>query len=95
MKVGVIVSTKYPETVINAFEFATYALNNGDEVRVCLLGKGIEADFLSSIEGRARQPYKIMEQMQTFVGRGGQMLASAECFPAGELGPSKFALRLH
>jgi len=89
MKLGVIIYSNDLETIFNAFDFAAYGLKSGDQVEVCLLGKGVEAEFLSKTEAYAGQPYKLIEQMQSFVESGGEILASAKCLAARELGLSK------
>lgn len=86
MKLGIIVYSNDPETVQNAFEFSRYALQNGDQVRVCLLGKGVEADSLSKTESYAAQPFKVLDEMQQFISSGGQILASTKCLAGRELG---------
>jgi len=42
MKTGIIISSNDPETVWNAFRFANLSIKKGDEVKIFLLGKGVE-----------------------------------------------------
>ncbi|WP_457555777.1 DsrE family protein [Candidatus Pyrohabitans sp.] len=73
MKVGVVISSNDPETVWNAFRFANFALSSGDQVKVFLMGKGVEAENLDT------ENFNIREQMQNFVDRGGEIMACGTC----------------
>ncbi|NOZ59145.1 MAG: DsrE family protein [Euryarchaeota archaeon] len=73
MKVGIVISSNDPETVWNAFRFANFALSSGDEVKVFLMGKGVEAETLDT------ENFKVTEQMQSFVDKGGEILACGTC----------------
>lgn len=42
MKLGIIISTKKAETNWNALRLANFAIKQGDEVKVFLLGEGVE-----------------------------------------------------
>ena len=42
MKVGIVISQTDPETVWNAFRFGNFSLNKGHNVRIFLIGKGVE-----------------------------------------------------
>ena len=44
MKLGMIVTQSDPETVFNALRLALYRLEQGDEVRIFLSGRGVEID---------------------------------------------------
>jgi len=73
VKVGIVISSNDPETVWNAFRFANFALSSGDEVKVFLMGKGVEAETLDT------ENFKVTEQMQSFVDKGGEILACGTC----------------
>jgi len=73
MKIGLIVYSADPEVVWNAFRLGLFALKEGDEVRVFLLAKGVEADRLDS------PPFSMSSLMQEFLDRGGQILACGTC----------------
>ena len=73
MKVGIVVYSNDPETVWNAFRFANFALARGDEVRVFLLGKGVEAESIDT------EKFKVREQIEEFVRRGGKVFACGTC----------------
>jgi uncharacterized protein involved in oxidation of intracellular sulfur len=73
MKLGIVVYSNDPETVWNAFRLANFALNEGDEVRVFLLGKGVESESLDTDQ------FQVTERMQTLVNSGGEILACGTC----------------
>ncbi len=73
MKIGIIISSGDGETVWNAFRFANFAREKGDEVRVFLIGKGVECESLDS------EKFPIKEQMQRFLDRGGEIFACGTC----------------
>lgn len=78
MKVGIVISSNDPETVWNAFRFANFALKEGDDVKVFLLGKGVECEKLED------EPFNVPEQMQTFVDSGGKIYACGTCLKIRE-----------
>ncbi|MBC2696618.1 MAG: DsrE family protein [Desulfobacteraceae bacterium] len=73
MKIGIVVYSNDSETVWNAFWFANFALNEGDEINVFLLGKGVECESLDT------DKFKVTEQMQTLVDNGGEIFACGSC----------------
>ncbi len=78
MKLGVVISSNDPETVWNAFRFGNFALKAGDEVRVFLMGKGVEADSLDT------EAFQIKEQMRALVGKNGKIYACGTCLKSRE-----------
>jgi len=73
MKLGIVIYSNDSETVWNAFRFGNFALNQGDQVRVFLLGKGVESESLDT------DKFKLTEQMQTFVNNSGKIFACGAC----------------
>jgi uncharacterized protein involved in oxidation of intracellular sulfur len=73
MKIGIVVYSNDPETVWNAFRFANFALAQGDEVKVFLLGRGVESESLDA------DRFKVKEQMENFVRSGGKIFACGTC----------------
>jgi len=73
MRLGVVVYSNDSETAWNAFRFGNFALKQGDEVRVFLLGKGVECESLDT------DKFKVTEQMQAFVDGGGKIFACGMC----------------
>jgi uncharacterized protein involved in oxidation of intracellular sulfur len=73
MKLGMIITQTDPETVFNGLRLALYSLEQGDEVRIFLSGKGVEIDRIEDpkfdVKGQAR---KVLEA-------GGQFLACGAC----------------
>jgi uncharacterized protein involved in oxidation of intracellular sulfur len=78
MKVGIVISSNDPETVWNAFRFANFALNAGDDVKVFLLGKGVECEKLADAR------FNVPEQMKVFVDNGGEIYACGTCLKIRE-----------
>ena len=73
MRLGIVIYSNDAETVWNAFRFGVFALKEGDEVKVFLLGKGVEAESLDT------DPFNALEQAQLFVDSGGEILACGTC----------------
>ncbi|MDP4000729.1 MAG: DsrE family protein [bacterium] len=74
MKLGIIISTKNPETNWNAFRLANFAINQGDEVRVFLIGEGVEYENGSS------EKFNIQKQTAAFLKSGkAEILACGTC----------------
>ena len=64
MKTGAIISSNDAETCWNALRYANYSLGQKDEVKVFLIGKGVEYEKASS--GK----YNTVEQSEKFLHRG-------------------------
>jgi sulfur relay (sulfurtransferase) complex TusBCD TusD component (DsrE family) len=73
MKIGIVIYSNDSETVWNAFRFGNFALNQGDQVRVFLLGKGVECESLDT------DKFKVTEQIRTFVNNSGKTFACSGC----------------
>ena len=73
MNIGIVIYSNDPETVWNAFRLANFALARGDSVKVFLLAKGVECEALDT------EQFNITEQMRSFVGAGGKILACGTC----------------
>ncbi len=76
MKIGIALYSKDPETAWNAFRFGVFALAQGDEVKVFLLGKGVE---VLSLEDPA---HDVRGQIQLFKENGGEIIACGVCLEA-------------
>ncbi len=84
MKLGLVIYSNDPETVWNAFRFGNHAIkHHGDEVRVFLLGRGVESEALNS------EAFKVTEQMAQFVAAGGTILACGTCLKLRQTGGSE------
>lgn len=73
MKISVIIYSNDPETVWNAFRFASTSLAYDNEVTVFLLGKGVEALSSSTIK------YDIAAQLELYRDYGGKMIGCGVC----------------
>lgn len=61
MKIGIIISQTNPETVWNVFRLANFSLKQGDEVKIFLIGEGVEYEKSSS------EKFNITEQATEFL----------------------------
>ena len=73
MKLGLILSQTDPETVFNALRLAGYSLKQGDDVKIFLIGKGVELDQISDPK------FKVEEEARKVLDAGGQFLACGTC----------------
>ncbi len=73
MKLGIIITQTDPETVFNTLRLASYSLQQGDEVRIFLSGKGVE------IDGIEDPKFDVKGQAQKVLDAGGQFLACGTC----------------
>ena len=78
MKLGIILSQTEPEMVFNALRLAAYSLQQGDAVRVFLVGKGVELDQISDPK------FNVREQAQAVLNAGGEFLACGTCLKLRE-----------
>lgn len=73
MKIGLIIETKEPEKSWNAMRFAVTARKAGHEVKVFLMGEGVE------IEHQTHDQYDTAAQVTAFHELGGEILACGTC----------------
>ncbi len=73
MKLGMIVTQTDPETVFNALRLALYSLEQGDEVRIFLSGRGVEIDSIVDAQ------FDVKSQAQKVLDAGGQFFACGAC----------------
>ena len=78
MKLGIIISTDEPETVWNVYRLANFALNEGDNVKVFLLAKGVESEVGS-------EKYNVREQIDQFTSKGGEIYACGTCMKSRQM----------
>jgi len=86
MKLGIVISSNDPETVWNAFRLGNFALGKGDQVRVFLLGKGVEC------EGLDTECFAVSAAMREMVDRGGKIDACGTCLKLRNAGGEACAL---
>jgi uncharacterized protein involved in oxidation of intracellular sulfur len=70
---GIVIYSNDAETVWNALRLANFSKSKGETVAVFLLGKGVEA---LSIENK---DFDITGQADTFIAKGGKILACGTC----------------
>ena len=73
MKIGIIITTNDVETVWNAFRYGNFAVKEGDDVKIFLTGKGVEAETLDS------DKFAVTQQMKDFINSKGTILACGTC----------------
>jgi uncharacterized protein involved in oxidation of intracellular sulfur len=73
MKLGLIITQTDPETVFNALRLALYSLEQGDEVRIFLSGKGVE--FTQT----AHEKFDVKAQAEKVLAAGGKFFACGTC----------------
>lgn len=73
MHITIIISSNDTETVWNAFRFANTSLAYDNRVDLFLLGKGVEAATISTLQ------YDIQEQIALFRDNGGTMIGCGVC----------------
>lgn len=73
MHIAIIISSNNSETVWNAFRLANTSLAYNNRVDLFLLGKGVEAATISTLQ------FDIQEQIVLFRDNGGMMTACGIC----------------
>ena len=82
MKIGIVVYSNDPETAWNAFRYANFALKEGDQVKVFLTGRGVEAESLDT------EKFPVTEQLKAFLVNGGSVMACGTCLKLRSLSPT-------
>lgn len=78
MKLGIILSTNEPETCWNALRLGVFARKQKDEVRVFLLGQGVE------IEKVGTERFDVAGMARQLLDAGGSVLACGTCLKLRE-----------
>ncbi len=73
MKLGIIITQTDAETVFNTLRLAEYSLDQGDEVRIFLSGRGVEIDQIEDPQ------FDVKGQAQAVLEAGGEFLACGTC----------------
>ncbi|HWP78385.1 MAG: DsrE family protein [Thermoproteota archaeon] len=79
MKIGIIISTTEPETVWNALRFANTAILERHQVKIFLLGKGVEIEKIKS------ENFNVADQLNKLKQLGGTMLACGTCVKSRDM----------
>lgn len=83
MKLGIIIETKEYEKAWNAMRFAVTARKNGHEVKVFLMGEGVE------IENLTHEKFDVAAQVTAFHEIEGQILACGTCLKSRSMGATE------
>jgi len=78
MKLGIIISQTDSETIWNVYRFGIYALEQGDSVKIFLLGKGVESEV-------ENPRFNVKEQIQKYLQKGGQIYACGTCMKSRQM----------
>lgn len=78
MKLGMIITQTDAETVFNALRLALYSLEQGDQVRIFLSGKGVDIDKIDDPK------FEVKGQARKVLDAGGQFLACGACLKLRE-----------
>lgn len=71
--IGMVISTNDVETVWNALRLANFSKDEGDTIKIFLLGKGVEVEIL------VKENTDIKEQAEKFLDSGGIILGCGTC----------------
>ena len=82
MKFAIIISTNEPEAVFNALRLGNFAVKEGDDVGVFLVGIGVELDKIED------DRFDVPVQARAFLSEGGHILACGTCLKLRESGGS-------
>ncbi len=78
MKLGIIISTNDAETCWNALRYGNFALGHKDEVKIFLMGKGVEYQKINT------EKFNTIEQGEKFMKAGGKIFACGTCIKSRE-----------
>ena len=73
MKIGIIISQNEPESVWNAFRFGNFSLSKRHEVKVFLIGKGVESEEINY------ENFSVKGQMEKLLDGDGKIFACGAC----------------
>ncbi len=82
MKLGIVISTDEVEAVWNAFRLANFSRGKGDEVRVFLVGKGVDYEKLSN------EKFDAVCEAKKLLNAGGIIMACGNCLKIRQKGGS-------
>ncbi|MCL4181630.1 MAG: DsrE family protein [Verrucomicrobia bacterium] len=78
MKLGIVITQADPETVFNALRLASYSLQQGDQVRIFLSGRGVEIDEIADAK------FDVKKLAREVLDAGGEFLACGACLKLRE-----------
>ena len=83
MKLGIVITQTGPETVFNVLRLALHSLEQDDEVRIFLSGRGVEIDRIEDPK------FDVKAQAQKVLEAGGQYFACGACLKLRNSGGSE------
>lgn len=83
MKYAVILNSKDPETVWNAFRFSAASVSRGHKVAVFLLGPAVEIDTVDDSR------FEVKKVVRRFLGMGGEALSCGTCLKVRKMSASE------
>lgn len=94
MKLGLLIYSTDAEALWNGFRLGVFALQAGDTAKAFLFARGVEC------EQHTAEPFNVRQMMQTFVDKGGVIMACGTCLklrnsPGTELCPLSTMQDLH
>jgi uncharacterized protein involved in oxidation of intracellular sulfur len=78
MKLGIIIYTNEPETSWNAYRLGNFALQQGDPVKIFLLGKGVESEV-------EHPKFNVKEELAKYLEAGGEIYACGSCMKSRKM----------
>jgi uncharacterized protein involved in oxidation of intracellular sulfur len=84
MNIGIILAVNDAETAWNAFRFANFSRKKNDEVKVFLMGKGVEAENISTSQ------FDVKKQMEEFLSMKGEIFACGTCLKVRQQESNEF-----
>ncbi len=73
MKIGIVISSNDAETAWNALRYGNFALDQGDEVKVFFMGKGVE------YQKAGTEKFNTVEQAEKLTQAEGKIYACGSC----------------
>ncbi|NLN92855.1 MAG: DsrE family protein [Candidatus Hydrogenedens sp.] len=73
MKLGLVITQTDPETVFNGLRLALYSLEQGDQVKIFLSGRGVEIDQIED------ERFNVKALAQQLLDGGAEFLACGTC----------------
>jgi len=78
MNLGIVITQTDAETVFNVLRLAKYSLDQGDDVRIFLSGRGVEMDKIEDAR------FNVREHARIVLDAGGRFYACETCLKIRE-----------
>lgn len=79
VRIGIVLTSNDPETAWNALRYACFAQQTEKQVRVFLLGQGVEVESIDT------EHFSVSEELRRFIGLGGAVFACGTCMKSREI----------